>query len=101
MRATVHPVLNHVDGRPASTPRLSRLMAPLRPRRHSRGGVVAAVAVALSCAATKVLLITGVATAGSGLLGSPELTALAVLVPALLLGWKSVGAARRRRRRHS
>lgn len=70
-------------------------------RHHRRGGVAAAVAVALSCAATKVLLITGVATAGSGLLGSPELTAVAILVPVLVLGWKSVGAIRRRRRQHS
>lgn len=73
--------------------------APDRSRislRH-RGGLLAAAALVLSCGVTTALLAGGVLAAGSGLLGSPELTVVAALAPLLLLAWRGRTHLRRRR----
>ena len=65
-----------------------------------KGGLLAAIAVALSCGVTTALLAAGVLATGGGLLGSPELTVLAVLAPLLVLAWHGRAHLRRRRAHH-
>ena len=55
-----------------------------------RGGLAVAILGVLGCGVTTVLVATGALAAGGGLLGNPEVTVLAAMVPIAWLVWRTV-----------